>query len=135
MNWGHDTATRTLYQECRGEPRDGQVAVAWVIRNRLESGRWGNSLGSVCLWRNQFSGWLSSDPNFGASCALQDSDKTLAALSDILDEVMTADPKTDPTGGAQYYFASSMKQPPTWAAGMVQTATIGRHNFFKEPAK
>ena len=107
MNWGHDTATRTLYQECRGEPAIGQVAVAWVIRNRLESGRWGNSLGS-CLWRNQFPAGFERS-KLRRVMRPADSDKTLAALSDILDEVIDRRPQTDPTGGAQYYFASSAR--------------------------
>jgi N-acetylmuramoyl-L-alanine amidase len=132
MNWAHETAARTLYQECRGEPREGQVAVAWVLRNRLTAGHWGTSLASVCLWRNQFSGWISSDPNFVPTCALPDGDKTLAALSDILDEVMTADPATDPTHGADHYHATSI-HPPAWAASMTPCGTIGRHIFYKAP--
>src|SRR5574343_888956 len=48
----------TLYGEARGEPIEGQVAVANVIKNRLKRGDWGTSLTAVlgswaqfsCLW-------------------------------------------------------------------------------------
>ncbi|CAF3868537.1 unnamed protein product [Rotaria magnacalcarata] len=33
-----DVVTRTVYGEARGESKDGQAAVAWVIRNRAAAG-------------------------------------------------------------------------------------------------
>ncbi|MGH3756111.1 MAG: cell wall hydrolase, partial [Pseudonocardiaceae bacterium] len=55
---------RTLYGEARGEPFDGLVAVAWVIRNRAESPRWwGRDVKGVCLHPLQFSCWNETDPN------------------------------------------------------------------------
>lgn len=132
MSWTLDTAARTLWQEARGEPLAGQQAVAWVMRNRLHSGRWGNSLASVCLWRAQFSGWyVPSDPNFAGACSLSDADPTLAKLVQILTDVMQADQATDPTGGATHYYAASMKTPPIWAETAIPCGTIGHQRFFK----
>lgn len=56
MSWEDQTVLRTLAQEVRGEPLDGQKAVAHVLINRVKDGRWGKSLASVCLWKGQFSG-------------------------------------------------------------------------------
>lgn len=136
MTWASDTAVRTLWQECRGEPQDGQIAVAWVIRNRLHSGRWGHSLASVCLWRAQFSGWyVPSDPNFAAACNLTDNDATLGHLSDLLSSVMTAPADSDPTGGALFYHADSMPSPPAWASTMRFLGKHGHQSFYTDQAK
>lgn len=47
----------TLWGECRGEPVLGQIAVACVIRNRVQSGRWPNTYRDVVLQPRQFSCW------------------------------------------------------------------------------
>jgi spore germination cell wall hydrolase CwlJ-like protein len=132
MSWAIETAARTLWQEARGEPAAGQQAVAWVIRNRLASGRWGHSLASVCLWRAQFSGWyVPADPNFAGACNLADNDPLLLSMMNIITSVMAADPASDPTGGAINYFACSMAQPPVWASTMTFCGQIGHQNFYR----
>lgn len=132
MTWTFDTAVRTLWQEARGEPLVGQQAVAWVIRNRLQSGRWGHSLASVCLWRAQFSGWyVPSDPNFSGACNLSDTDPVLEKLAQVLTDVMQADQATDPTDGAMWYYAASMTTPPAWAETAIPCGAIGHQIFFK----
>lgn len=45
---------RTVYAEARGEEFEGKVAVAQVILNRYESGRFGDSIRRVVLAKNQF---------------------------------------------------------------------------------
>jgi N-acetylmuramoyl-L-alanine amidase len=56
----HDRVTlaRTLYGEARGEPTEGQIAVAWVILLSLEG-----AVAQVCLAPWQFSCWNQGDPN------------------------------------------------------------------------
>ena len=43
-----------MYAEARGEKFEGQVAVASVVLNRFESGRFGSSVKKVALARSQF---------------------------------------------------------------------------------
>lgn len=50
----------TIYGEARGEPIEGQIAVASVIRNRITDK---TSYYQVCLAKNQFSCWNPQDPN------------------------------------------------------------------------
>jgi len=59
---------KTLYGESRGQNRQSKEAVAWVIRNRVESGLWGKTYKSVVTARNQFTCWSSKiDPgNYAA---------------------------------------------------------------------
>jgi len=58
------TMAKTVWGEARGESVKGQIAVAWVIKNRADNPRWwGKTIEEVCLKKYQFSCWLESDPN------------------------------------------------------------------------
>jgi len=127
-SWALLTAARTLWQEARGEPAEGRRAVAHVLWNRVESGRWGATLASVCLWRSQFSGWLPSDPNFETACSLADDDALLQQLAAL---VRAAAHEPDPTNGATHYFADSMKAAPEWARAATFCGTFGHQRFYK----
>lgn len=130
MSWALDTAARTLWQEARGEPLVGKQAVSHVMWNRVRDGRWGPNLATVCLWRAQFSGWyVPSDPNFKAACVLPDDDKMLLQLRTVL-EAAEKDP--DPTGGALFYFANSMKNPPSWSKAMTFKGMFGNQRFWTD---
>lgn len=134
MDFQLSVAARTLWQEARGEPPDGKQAVAHVIVNRRNSGRWGDTLASVCLARSQFSAWGPVTPtdanmlsNFRRSCALPDTDPALAALAAI---VAAAETEPDPTGGALFYYATSIPAP-SWASPMAICGRFGNQLFFK----
>jgi spore germination cell wall hydrolase CwlJ-like protein len=114
----------------RGEPSEGQNAVAHVLKNRLASGRWGKSLASVCLWRGQFSGWyVPSDPNFSYACGLRDDDPTLLKMWKVMQKAM--DEAADPTGGATHYVNLSVVRPP-WIVGATHCGKFGHHDFYKD---
>lgn len=130
-------AARTLAQEARGEPPEGQTAVAWTLRNRLASERWGRSLASVCLWRAQFDGWYSprgnppvQDPNFAYACGLSDDDPVLLQMIQVINDVMSSD--QDSTGGATHYYAMSMVTPPLWVEGATFCGQFGHQKFYKD---
>lgn len=133
--WQLQTAARTLFMEARGEPLEGQEAVAHVLWNRVRDGRWGSNLATVCLWHAQFSGWWSprgnppaADPNFAAACALADDDPLLTNLVQIVQEAETT---PDPTGGAKFYYALSIPEP-AWAQSMVFCGQFGNQKFYRE---
>ena len=130
-----EVAARTLCQEARGEPLDGQQAVAYVLKNRVASGRWGHSLSSVCLWRAQFSGWYSPrgnppvlDPNFAYACGLPDSDPTLSHMKSVMQAAM--DSPTDMTKGAMFYYAVSIP-PPVWVDETKFCGQWGHQRFYR----
>jgi len=131
MSWAFDVAARTLAQEVRGEPLVGQQSVAYVIKNRLASKRWGNSLATVCLWPYQFSGWRGpQDPNFTYACTLPDNDATLDHMRSVLQVAL--DSLADPTGGATHYYNSSIViQPPAWVQGATLCGQFGNQLFYK----
>jgi N-acetylmuramoyl-L-alanine amidase len=136
--------TLTLWGETRGEPVEGKVAVGCVIRNRVETGRWGDSYAKVCLAAYQFSCWRKEG---GAS-----NHKDVMAMADILSsgrEVhdlalrecgyiahgIIAGWLQDRTRGATHYYAPEAMVPmgkiPAWAINLSPCATVGDHLFFK----
>lgn len=138
MDWNLGTAARTLWQECRGEPLSGKQAVAAVLFNRLKDGRWGNTLGTVCLWHAGFSGWFSPrtvhgipyhDPNFAAACALSDTDPVLVALAGLVQAAL--DGAVDPTAGACFYYAKGTPVPPWAVSPAIFCGQFGNQLFYK----
>jgi N-acetylmuramoyl-L-alanine amidase len=129
MDWSLGTAARTMFQEARGEPLVGQKAVAHTFVNRMKDGRWGTTLGEVCLWSSQFSGWRSADPNFSLSCRLPDTDPNLVAYAALITAALG---EADPTGGALFYYALSMPKAPIWAAAMRKCGVFGHQTFLSD---
>lgn len=125
-----DLMARTLFGECRGEPREGQIAVAWVIRNRAERPRWwGRTVGGVCLAKAQFTCWWDAQGATLRSPALAH-DRRLAALRRIVDDVLDGR-EPDPTGGADHYCTTAIAPQVRWARGRQPVAVIGAHTFYR----
>jgi spore germination cell wall hydrolase CwlJ-like protein len=132
-----DIAIRTLYGEARGESRESRVAVAWVIRNRVEIdlGRdgkpdwWGEGVIGVCCKPGQFSCWNAGDPNLAKIKALRPDDPTYRMLGAIVDAVFAGD-VPDPTWGSTHYHTASVI--PKWARGLRSVTTIGGHLFYND---
>ena len=123
------TAARTLLQEARGEPLEGQTAVAHVLKNRLKDGRWGHSLAEVCLWRGQFSGWyMPSDPNFAYACRLSDNDLGLLKMLALMQSVL--DSTDDPTNAATHYVNLAVVHP-SWVQNAIHCGKFGHHDFYR----
>ena len=131
---------RTLWGECRGESYEGQVAVAWVIRNRAEHPGWwsrergdgipDDTIEAVCLDRHQFSCWWDRQ-------AQRVRNRTIAQLGTLypLAEDVLADRIPDPTGGADHYHTILRPEgvktwPPAWAQKRVGKR-IGSQLFYK----
>lgn len=53
---------RVIWNEARGECRNGQLLVAQTVLDRLEDGRWGNTVEAVVTRPHQFS-WLRGVPS------------------------------------------------------------------------
>lgn len=106
---------RAVYSEARGEPYEGQVAVAAVIMNRLQSSDFPNTIAGVIFQPRAFTAvddgqfWL--EPNATAYAAVYD------ALRGW-----------DPTRGALYYFNPDTATS-KWIWSRPQIDKIGRHIF------
>ncbi|WP_374725420.1 spore cortex-lytic enzyme [Neobacillus drentensis] len=106
-----------VYGESRGEPYTGQVAVAAVILNRVNSSTFPNTVSGVIF-----------EP--GAFTAVADGQIWLTPNENAKKAVIDAINGWDPTGEALYYF-----NPDTatsgWIWGRPQIKRIGKHIFCK----
>lgn len=124
-----DVMARTIFGEARGEPYEGQIAVAHVILNRWRSGRWFSraTIEGTCLVRLQFSCWNHDDPTYRRITTV--GTEELAPFIQIAKDAYD-NTTLDPTDGATHYYADTIKEP-LWAEGKTPTIKIGHHSFFK----
>ena len=106
-----------LYHESRGEPIEGQFAVAQVTLNRAK--RDPEKVCDVVRARNQFS-WTIK-PTGVADKAAWATAQAVARLSFHM---------ADFTGGAEHYHALSVY--PAWAPTMTVSGQWGNHIFYKQ---
>ena len=126
-------ASETDYRKKEGDPTLVQEAmgVGGVIRNRLESGRWGDTAIDVVQAPRQFSGWNASNqgnPNRDPTLVPENSSKYKAA-EEAFNQVF--DRGIDITGGARNFYAQRSMEtgaPPSWANGR-DAVNIGPTTF------
>ncbi|WP_374121046.1 spore cortex-lytic enzyme [Neobacillus sp. PS2-9] len=106
-----------VYGESRGEPYEGQVAVAAVILNRVQSISFPNTVAGVIYEPRAFTavadGQINLTPNETAKKA-------------VLDAING----WDPSGGALYYFNPATATS-SWIWSRPQIKKIGKHIFCK----
>ncbi len=116
-----------VYHEARSEPLKGQVAVAAVILNRVESGQFPDSVCGVVKQGTrskgcQFSWWCDGRKDTPTEKEAWDQARRIAirTLTGLTD---------DPTDGALYYHTTKVR--PSWSRKFERTARIGEHLFYK----
>jgi N-acetylmuramoyl-L-alanine amidase len=124
-----DIMARTIWGEARGEAREGRVAVAWVVRNRLlRPKRFGATIARICQQPYAFSCWNHGDPNRSKMLSLGETDTMFSECRQIALSVLN-DEIADPTQAAQFYFNPDTAAP-KWATGHKPVAVIGHHAFY-----
>lgn len=114
---------QAVYFESRGEPLDGQLAVAQVIINRTESNQFPDDYCSVVTQRSQFSfvrGGNIPDPNTSSSAW-----RRAKAIARIAHQEMWDSDAED----ALYFHASHVS--PRWARTKIARARIDSHVFYR----
>jgi len=120
-----------LWREARGEGKDGQIAVACVVRNRVIK-RMSNYYTEVVKpW--QFSSITAKgDPQLSL---FPNSLDTAWKQCQELAEAICNGTIQDVTGGATLYYADSIPFPASWdKSKLTQTVKLGHHTFFVEQA-
>ena len=120
----------TIAQEALGEPYEGKVAVAEVIRNRMQKKY--SSDGSVAgtvLRAFQFSGWNTDSVGRTKMAKIDNSQPVVA---DCERAWQAAKAGSDTVRGAVLYYAPAVVETPKWARAEVatQVAEVGGHVFF-----
>lgn len=124
----------TMWGEARREGEAGMRAVGHVIDNRRRAGMHGGFVTDTVSAPFQFSAWNRNDPNRARMMALESTSEQGAdarawrLARQIADEIL-AGRSVDPTGGALFYHSVGVA--PRWSAGVVPTARIGDHLFFR----
>jgi spore germination cell wall hydrolase CwlJ-like protein len=120
----------TVWAEARGEPPRGQLAVAWVIRNRMIARA--KSLREVVLEPAQFSCFGANDPNRTKMLRADELDPTGWAVADAICSLVESGDTLDPTKSSLNYYQVDMANPPSWGPphpGWRDKVTIGKHRF------
>ena len=112
-----DLLARCVYAEARGEPYTGQVAVAAVVLNRVDSASFPNTVSGVIYQPYAFTcvndGQINYSPD---STAYRAADDALKGW--------------DPTNGCLYYYNPATATS-KWIWSLKVEITIGRHSFAR----
>lgn len=110
---------RAVNGEARGEPYEGQVAVAAVILNRVKHSSFPNSVSGVIYQPGAFTAVSDGQINV-----------PIATNSTIYKACQDAINGWDPTGGAIYYFNPDTATN-SWIWSRTFIKQIGKHRFCK----
>lgn len=114
---------QAVYFESRGEPLDGQLAVAKVVINRSHASAFPSSYCSVVTQRAQFS--FVRNGRIPAPKTRTKAWKRAKAIAQIADRDLW-ESKADE---ALYFHAKTVR--PSWARRMSKQATIDSHIFYR----
>ncbi len=124
--------SEALYFEARGESISGQIAVAEVILNRMESHKFPNSVcgvvhqGGTERYACQFSYHCDGrKETFSEAVAYERAGKIARIMLDGRPRNLTE--------GATYFHTDGVS--PRWARRMTMTAEIGTHIFYRAPTR
>lgn len=123
----HTCLAQAIYFEARGEPFEGQLAVAQVVMNRVNDRRYPDTICGVVFQgehrrhRCQFSFACDGKSDRARNRAVWHQAQKLAAMVISLD-------LNDVTGNATHYHADYVT--PKWSRRLPLTKTIGRHRFY-----
>jgi len=117
---------QNIYYEAGWEPEEGQVAVAMVTMNRVEDGRFGNSICGVVKQKVQntcqFTWFCEHKALTNINHNVYNDVKNLAAYV-----YANYDKMDDPSKGSLFYHADYVN--PKWK-NMVYMVKIGHHKFY-----
>lgn len=109
-----------VYFEAKSEPLDGQLAVAQVILNRVEKGRFGGDICAVVMAPKQFSFVRGGQVPAARNSAQWETARAIAVIA-------TAEGWRDVVGEATHFHAVYVN--PGWR--MQRVAQIGNHVFYR----
>lgn len=124
--------TEALYFEARGESLRGQIAVAEVILNRVDSKRYPSSVCGVVQQGQHRRNACQFSYNCDGRSNRIGNKKVFEKLGQ-LSHAMMSGAKRELTGNALYYHNTTVR--PRWSRKLVRTTRIGQHIFYRRPFK
>lgn len=113
---------KNIYFEARGEPFEGQLAVAFVTLNRVESPAFPGTICKVVWAPGAFSWTRDNLPNN------PEDKRAYKKIYELSKHFYLSPDYADPTQGAMYYHAKSVS--PCWLPDAIKLIDIGRHIFY-----
>ncbi len=125
---------RVIFSETKDVEEMEQIA--WVVRNRVENGRWGSSYKEVVLSPSQFSGLDSWDTQYHININLEyDTNNSIwrKALT-IAEEVYNADNDDRIlSNSVQHFYSPHVVKTPSWAENkkpvLITYNNVGKQTF------
>ena len=123
-------AALTIYLEARGESFAGKLAVAAVIRNRMDAKYQSDgSVKGTVLKRLQFQPWNHASPEDVRFTISQ------SRMRDSLLAWQMVQDGRQVVEGALLFYNPRLVETPRWATVSHKVASIGGHEFFVPPGK
>ncbi len=120
---------QAVYFEARSETLEGQLAVAQVVLNRVESRRYPSSICGVVFQNER----LRHRCQFSFACdGRSDTPRERRAweIAKRISEIALAGQWRDLSGRATHYHATYAD--PSWRSAMMKTAAHGQHLFYRD---
>lgn len=118
-----DCMAKVIHHEARNQPRQGQVAVARTLINRLKAGRFGDTICAVVNQHGQFFSTASYQPN-------HDSD-TWANAVDVSRAVLSGAEDAATVVPGAIYFRAAYRPANAFFRGRPRVGAIGDHIFYR----
>ncbi|MBQ3225489.1 MAG: cell wall hydrolase [Clostridia bacterium] len=120
-SWASDLQllARCVNGEARGEPYEGQVAVAAVVLNRVDHPSFPNTIAGVIYQKGAFTATVDGQINV-----------PIATNSTVYKACQDAMNGWDPSGGALYYY-NPARTTNKWIYSREVVTVIGRHYFAR----
>ncbi len=137
LNKNRECLAQAIYHEARGEPEDGQWAVATVILNRVNSSRYPTSVCGVVFQnaskrnRCQFSfacDGTSDEGGIGNRLVREAWVKANIIAKAAFERHRAGEPQENLPASVLFYHNRSVN--PSWASSMTNVAQIGGHIFY-----
>lgn len=119
--------TQALYFEARGESLQGQIAVAEVILNRVDSPLYPRTICGVVKQR----GGGGCQFSYVCQGKVKMREKASADLAGRIARAMLDGAPRILTDGATHFHTRSVR--PSWSKRFPKTAAIGAHLFYRQP--
>jgi hypothetical protein len=118
-----DCLANAVYFEARGEPIEGQLAVAEVVLNRASSGRYPATLCAVITQKAQFS-FIRSGGKFPKADRSSEAWRKAVAIAHIAKAKLVTELNPD----VLWYHATYVS--PSWGRRLTRQTQIGLHIFY-----
>lgn len=117
-----------IYHEARGEPVEGQLAVALVTLNRSASEKYPDKICNVVWQRKQFS-WTSKRNLRMSEPGAREQARVVATTANMIHQAGLTNVFFQSKAPVEHFHA--VGHSPSWAKRLTRVTRIGRHIFYR----